>query len=155
MRKSMPFDKNVWNSLKKKTFERMSKWSSSSRLILRFLYFRKDEIERLRRDLGYMQRSNVLSHSNAISHSSIPPPLPPLPPPPPPPAPTNALQQAPKSVAQQDIDYVRIVFSKNSLLKIFHILCPSLYRKNWKTKLRRYLSIRMLFVLFSCTHCMQ
>ena len=72
------------------------------------LLFRKDEIERLRRDLGHMQRSNPLSQSNVISHSN----------PPPPPPPTNVLQQPPKPVAQRDMDYVCITSMTNHSIKI-------------------------------------
>lgn len=73
------------------------------------LFFRKDEIERLRRDLGHMQRSNPLSQSNVVSHSN------PLPPPPPP---TNVLQQPPKPIAQRDVDYVCITSTTKHSIKI-------------------------------------
>lgn len=70
-------------------------------------FFRKDEIERLRRDLGHMQRSNPLSQSNVISHSN-----------PPPPPPTNILQQSPKLPTQRDMEYVCIISNLKPSIEI-------------------------------------
>jgi hypothetical protein len=81
-----------------------------------YLLFRKDEIERLRRDLGHMQRSNPLSQSNVISNSNR------LSPPPP----TNALQQPSRPAAQRDMDYVRIIFMIKHCIEILFILFLSL-----------------------------
>jgi hypothetical protein len=74
-------------------------------LNLLFFSYRKDEIERLRRDLGHTQRS-------------IAAPPPPLPPP----------QAVKPTATQQDMDYVCIDLFKKKIDFYFHIILLSIER---------------------------
>lgn len=145
MRRLLILDKNVWNPVRRKIFERRSKWFSLVCWIFRIYSLEKMKsnvyVEILaicnvptlfpnpmsfRIPILFLRRHHQPTFSNNhpnLSHNGM------------------------------SITYVSLL---QPSIPLKYPSSFSLYRKIWKMKLRRYMSVHMLSFLFlSCTHCMR